>query len=64
VPFLNGEAVEEFIDLKSLREAITGAPVDRLTDNDRTNVFLLQKAIDQQAHGKPYSKIQLNDSEL
>jgi hypothetical protein len=64
VPFLDGESVEEFINLEELHKAVSRVLSETLTDNDRTNISLLQKAIDRKTEGKPYSRIQLSDLEF
>ena len=60
VPFLNGEAVERFIDLATLHKAVTAVPGKEQTDQDRANIVLLEKAIARKSEGKPYSDIRSN----
>jgi hypothetical protein len=61
VPFLNGEAVEKFIDLATLHKAVTAAAVGKQTDADRANISLLEKAIARKADGKPYSDVRAKE---
>ena len=63
VPFLNGEAVEKFIDLARLYDAVAAIPSDVQSDSDRLNISLLDKAIQRKAQGKPYSEVGADRSE-
>ncbi len=60
VPFLNGGAVERFIDLATLHKAVIAVPGKEQTDQDRVNIVLLEKAIARKSEGKPYSDIRAN----
>lgn len=57
VPFFNGQAAEEFVDLETLRKSVAAVPPEQRTDDDRTNISLLETAIERKAEGKPYSRI-------
>jgi hypothetical protein len=60
VPFLNGEALEKFIDLEILHRAVVAVPVEKQTEEDQANIVLLEKAIARKSEGKPYSDIRTN----
>ncbi len=61
VPFLNGEAVEKFVDLATLHKAVTTAAVEKQTEDDRANISLLEKAIARKSEGKPYSDVRAKE---
>jgi predicted KAP-like P-loop ATPase len=61
IPYLDGESVEQFIELQQLYERIATINSEALTETDRINVALLRKAIARKAEGKPYSQIKLKD---
>jgi hypothetical protein len=43
VPFLNGEALEKFIDLEILHRAVVAVPVEKQTEEDQANIVLLER---------------------
>ncbi|MGH8092705.1 MAG: KAP family P-loop NTPase fold protein [Chthoniobacterales bacterium] len=64
IPFINGPVVEEYVDLTTLHDAILAAQDAGLTDTNRVNISLLEKAIKLKSEGKPYSDVRLQGSEF
>jgi hypothetical protein len=63
-PFLNGESIEEFIDLTTLSKSVTAVPLGRQSDLDRLNIAILDKTIARKSEGKPYAEIYSDGSDV
>lgn len=64
VPFLNGEAVEKFVELQTLETAVSATRVESRTETDLLNISLLQKALMLKEEGKAYSEVKAKGSEF
>lgn len=57
IPYIDGEVVEEFVDLAKLYDAVGRLEVALRAETDTTNIALLEKAIELKTEGKPYSDV-------
>ena len=64
VPVLHGDAVEIFVPIEDLNSAVAPLSLTELSEEDRTNLNLLAKAVLLKASGKPYQEVRLDDSDI
>ena len=61
VPYINGQAVERWLDMSELFSAASATAVVSQNEKDRINLQLLQKSIQLKQEGKEYREVKLVD---
>lgn len=59
VPFINGQVIEQYVDLPNLYDAVSRVDLPNRTESDQLNISLLEKALKLKSEGKPYSDVRL-----